>query len=167
MYTAYIDAENPVLGRARFVSISLPEKWQIRPAGYTDVELVREAYGDRWVASGYITLFMLRNGKLTALKITVKEPLLGFKLEKWLSKNSRRSIKSGFLEINGHRAGYIIREASRKRYLIVGDRIKWVKMNLALMCRETHRRINIVVEGSMTVEEAETLLEILSTLRCH
>ncbi len=167
MYTAYIDAENPVLGRARFISVSLPEKWRIRPAGYTDVELVREACGDRWVASGYTTLFILRNGKPTALKITVKEPLLGFRLEKWLNKNSKRSIKSGFLEVNGHRAGYLIRMSGRRRYLILGDKMKWVRTDLAFMCSETSRRINVTVEGSMTLEEAEALLEVLSTLRCH
>ncbi len=167
MQKANIDAKNPILGEVRFVSILLPEEWQIRPAGYIDVELVRETGGDRWVASGYITLNIIRGEKPLAVKITVREPILGFNLDRWVAKASRNSVRSGFVKINGHNAGYSIKKAGRRKYLLLGDMIRWTKIEVAFMCKETARRIDIVAEGDMSVEEAENFIGILSNLRCH
>ncbi len=152
-----IDVGNMLYGSAHFISLRLPEQWDIAPGvGHPEVMAVHERAGRRWIVSGRAWYVLYHRDLGWAMEL---------KLESTTRPRRPRSLPepAETLEVHGHHAQ--IRRWRRRRGLLHPRTITFIEV--VYDCERSDRHIRLELSGRCPPEGFEQMLRFIPAWWCH
>lgn len=150
-----IVANNILLGASTFLSLALPQTWDISMgAGRPEITASREHNGQRWVATGDAWYILHDPDRRWAMEI---------RLTAKLPKRSREAISVSEITVAGHPASIIWNQ--RKRGLIKRWSVTYVTVEF--YCPRTERELKMEFSGRVPDEAFQEVVEATRYARCH
>ena len=129
-----------------------------------DIESSKTYRGISWVTDGYIMLGIYSNeGNELLMNIKVSRPLRRFTLKDWMRNKSKDSSIKGTTTLNGHTAGYYVKNITRGLF----KKEKLVEMVFCFFCDILERKIEIKLTGKSKDYLALWKEILYSSLKCH
>jgi hypothetical protein len=150
-----IVVNNILLGASTFLSLALPQTWDISMgAGRPEITASHERNGRRWVATGDAWYVLHDSDRHWAMEVrlTAKVP-----------KRSRNAISISEITVAGHPASIIWNR--RKRGLIKRWSVTYVTVEF--YCPRTERQLKVEFSGRVPDEAFQEVVEATRYVRCH
>lgn len=153
-----IFAQNLLLGESLFITLRLPEEWELAPGvSRPEVHATHERAHRRWVASGDAWYVVYHKGKRWAMEVAISSRPL----------NNRKKFPPPSAEtapVSTHTAS--VRWRTRRRGL------PWRRHDVTFLtvefaCPETERALKIEFSGWCPPQGFEAMLTALAQSRCH
>lgn len=151
-----LEAANPLIGSARFVSLHLGESWDVAPGvGHPEINASHERRSIRWVANGDFWYVLYDHERHWAMEFhgSFRPDLL-----------QRQRSSSELVSVAGHAAE--VRWTTRRRGL------PWQRHDVRYMtveydCPQSERRIRLEFSGWCPEEGFREVLTSLASMGCH
>jgi hypothetical protein len=151
-----IDVGNIVYGTARFITLWLPQSWDIAPGvGRPEVVAAHDRQQRKWIASGQAWYVVFHRQQ-------------GWAMELLLESSHRRRDAAGaagqeVIHVQGHPA--VVRRWQRRRGLFRPRTITFVEVQFN--CEQSDRHLRLELSGRCPPEGFEEMLAVVPEWRCH
>lgn len=150
-----IDVGNILYGTARFITLWLPEEWDIAPGvGHPEVVAAHDRLQRKWIASGQAWYVVFHRQH-------------GWAMELALESGRQRSLPGGAgqetIQVQGHHA--TVRRWQRKRGLFRPRIITYVEIRFN--CEPSDRQLRLELSGRCPPEGFNAVLASVPEWRCH
>ena len=144
---------NILYGSADFISLRLPEAWDLAPGvGRPEIIAVHERNGHKWIVSGRAWYVLYHQEMGWAMELTLH------------SSVPRKSTQVGeMIEVHGHPAH--IRRWTRRRGVFRRKTITFVEVSYT--CEQSERYIRLELSGRCPPEGFEEILRTVPHWQCH
>lgn len=149
-----IDVGNIVYGSARFMTLRLPETWDLAPGvGRPEIIAAHDRHQRKWIASGqaWYVLYHRQLGWAMELMLTARA------LKKQLRETGETT------SIHGHAA--FIRRWQRRRGLFRPKTISFVEVQFN--CPQSDRFLSVELSGRCPLEGFDQMVGLLAEWWCH
>lgn len=151
-----IEAGNPLLGASRFLTLRLPETWDIAPGvGRPEIIASHKRGQTRWVANGDFWYVVFQREKGWALEINGR-----MRPNPKAASNSPGETAS----VGGHMANVHWR---KKRRGLPWRRHDVTYMTVEYICPHSERKVELEFSGWCPEEGFREVLQALNTAICH
>ncbi len=146
---------NILYGSAHFITLRLPEVWEIAPGvGRPEIVAVHERNQRKWIVSGQAWYVVFHRE-------------LGWVMELMLESRTRRKLKvhgpGESIEVYGHQAQ--VRRWQRRRGIFRPRTITFVEVTYN--CESSDRLLRLELSGRCPPEGFEQMLALLTKWWCH
>lgn len=150
-----IAAKNPLLGASRFITLWLPDEWDIAPGvGGPEIVASHERNNDKWVASGKAWYVVYNRDTHWAME---------FRIDVGPLRSEKGPVTAEMLSVDGHDAR--VRWKERGRGIIRRKRITY--MEVSYNCPLSERWMRLEFSGHCGEEAFRALLSYIPYWRCH
>jgi hypothetical protein len=150
-----ITAGNILMGGSAFLSLALPETWDISMgAGHPEVTASQEHDGRRWVATGDAWYILHNTGQRWAMEV---------RLTAKLPARSRKETSVPEVTVAGHPARVTWKQ--RRRGFIKRWSVTYVTVEFH--CPPTKRQLRLEFSGRVPDEAFQEMIEAVRYVRCH
>jgi hypothetical protein len=150
-----IDVGNILYGTARFMSLWLPESWDLAPGvGRPEIVAAHDRLHRKWIASGQAWYVIFHRER-------------GWAMELFLESSHRRKdalpLGQEAIQVQGHPAQ--VRRWQRRRGLFRPKLITFVEVRFN--CDQSDRHLKLELSGRCPAEGFDEMLTFLPEWRCH
>lgn len=150
-----ISVSNIIYGSAHFLTLRLPEVWEIAPGvGHPEVIAAHDRNQRKWVASGKAWYVVYHRESGWAMELM---------LESGAQRKQLRPASNEVIAVQGHTAH--VRRWQRRRGLFRPKQITYVEAQFN--CPQSDRCLRLELSGRCPPEGFEEMLNLFSEWWCH